>query len=88
MRCEQPSDFREQACRHGYHGLIPSIGSGRHYDLQMKCAPLTDLAQYDCALIVTDHSDYDYAKIVRESQLVVDTRNATRGISSPKIVRC
>jgi UDP-N-acetyl-D-glucosamine dehydrogenase len=67
---------------------FPSIGSGRHYDLQMKCAPLTDLAQYDCALIVTDHSDYDYAKIVREAPLVVDTRNATRGISSPKIVRC
>jgi UDP-N-acetyl-D-glucosamine dehydrogenase len=67
---------------------FPSIGSGRHYDLQMKCAPLTDLGQYDCALIVTDHSDYDYVKIVREAQLVVDTRNATRGISSSKIVRC
>lgn len=67
---------------------FPTIGSGRHYDLQMKCAPLADLGQYDCALIVTDHSDYDYAKIVRESQLVVDTRNATRGITSPKIVRC
>ena len=67
---------------------FPTIGSGRHYDLQMKCAPLTDLGQYDCALIVTDHSDYDYAKIVRESQVVVDTRNATRGITSPKIVRC
>ena len=54
----------------------------------MKCAPLDNLAQYDCVLIVTDHSDYDYARIVRESQLVVDTRNATRGIKSPKIVRC
>jgi UDP-N-acetyl-D-mannosaminuronate dehydrogenase len=32
---------------------------------------------YDCVLIVTDHSDYDYAGIVRESQLVVDTRHAT-----------
>ena len=39
-------------------------------------------------LIVTDHSDYDYERIVRESQLVVDTRNATRGIRSPKIVPC
>ena len=43
-----------------------------------------NLGQYDCVLIVTDHSDYDYARIVRESQLVVDTRNATRGIKSPK----
>jgi UDP-N-acetyl-D-glucosamine dehydrogenase len=39
-------------------------------------------------LIVTDHSDYDYRRIVQESQLVVDTRNATKGISSEKIVRC
>jgi UDP-N-acetyl-D-glucosamine dehydrogenase len=39
-------------------------------------------------MIVTDHSDYDYPRIVRESKLVVDTRNATKGIDSPKIVRC
>jgi UDP-N-acetyl-D-glucosamine dehydrogenase len=64
---------------------FPFVGRGRHYDLQMKCA---DLGQYDCVLIVTDHSDYDFGKIVKESQLVVDTRNATKGISSPKIVRC
>jgi UDP-N-acetyl-D-glucosamine dehydrogenase len=67
---------------------FPMIGKGRKYDLQMKCAPLENLGDYDCVLIVTDHSDYDYARIVKESQLVVDTRNATRGISSPKIVRC
>jgi UDP-N-acetyl-D-glucosamine dehydrogenase len=67
---------------------FPTVGKGRKYDLQMKCAPLENLGQYDCVLIVTDHSDYDYASIVRESQLVVDTRNATRGIKSPKIVNC
>jgi UDP-N-acetyl-D-glucosamine dehydrogenase len=67
---------------------FPTVGKGRKYDLQMKCAPLENLGQYDCVLIVTDHSDYDYAGIVRESQLVVDTRNATRGIKSPKIVHC
>jgi len=54
----------------------------------MKSAPLTDLAGYDCVLIVTDHSSYDYSRIVTDSRLVVDTRNATRGIVSPKIVRC
>jgi len=64
------------------------VGRGRKYDLQMKCAPLENLSQYDCVLIVTDHSDYDYGRIVRESKLVVDTRNATRGIKSPKIVHC
>ncbi len=67
---------------------FPTVGKGRKYDLQMKCAPLENLGQYDCALIVTDHSDYDYAKIVKESQLVVDTRNATKGIKSPKVVHC
>jgi len=67
---------------------FPFIGKGRKYDLQMKCSSLDNLKQYDCVLIVTDHSDYDYPRIVEESQLVVDTRNATRGIHSPKIVHC
>src|SRR5579864_4632027 len=67
---------------------FPFIGKGRHYDLQMKCVPVSDIPEYDCVLIVTDHSDYDYARIVREASLVVDTRNATRGIKSPKIVHC
>jgi UDP-N-acetyl-D-glucosamine dehydrogenase len=67
---------------------FPVIGKGRKYDLQMKCADLEDLGQYDCVVIVTDHSDYDYHRIVKDAKLVVDTRNATRGIQSPKIVRC
>src|ERR1700758_644171 len=67
---------------------FPFIGKGRHYDLQMKCADLKDLGQYDCVVIVTDHSDYDYGRIVQEAKLVVDTRNATRGIQSDKIVHC
>jgi UDP-N-acetyl-D-glucosamine dehydrogenase len=72
-----------------YHDpYFPFIGKGRKYDLQMKCADLKNLGQYDCVVIVTDHSDYDYGRIVEEAQLVVDTRNATRGISSPKVVRC
>ena len=67
---------------------FPFIGKGRKYDLQMKCSSLDNLKRYDCVLIVTDHSDYDYRRIVEESQLVVDTRNATRGIQSSKIVHC
>jgi UDP-N-acetyl-D-glucosamine dehydrogenase len=67
---------------------FPTIGKGRKYDLKLKCAELKDLGQYDCVLIVTDHSDYDYGRIVQESQLVVDTRNATKGIKSSKIVHC
>jgi UDP-N-acetyl-D-glucosamine dehydrogenase len=72
-----------------YHDpYFPFIGKGRKYDLQMTRSELKDLGQYDCVLIVTDHSDYDYKHIVQEAQLVVDSRNATRGIQSPKIVRC
>jgi len=67
---------------------FPKVGKGRKYDLQMSCAPLDNLGQYDCVLIVTDHSDYDYPRIVKESQLVVDTRNATKGLNSPNLVRC
>ena len=67
---------------------FPVVGRGRKYDLQMKCAPLDNLGDYDCVLIITDHSDYDYAQIVRDSKLVVDTRNATKAIKSPKVVHC
>ncbi len=67
---------------------FPFVGKGRHYDLQMKCAPMENLGQYDCVLIVTDHSTYDYPRIVREAQLVVDTRNALKGMDAPNIVRC
>ena len=67
---------------------FPTVGRGRHYDLNMTSTPLDNLAQFDAVLIVTDHSSYDYKAIVEQSQLVVDTRNATKGIDSPKIVRC
>jgi UDP-N-acetyl-D-glucosamine dehydrogenase len=64
------------------------VGRGRKYNLEMKNTPLKNLGQYDCVVIVTDHSSYNYAEIVAESSLVVDTRNATKGIQSTKIVRC
>ena len=67
---------------------FPSVGRGRHYNLNLNCTPLDRLEQYDCVMIVTDHSAYDYPRIVKESQLVIDTRNATKGITAPNIVRC
>jgi UDP-N-acetyl-D-glucosamine dehydrogenase len=67
---------------------FPTVGRGRKYDLNMTCVPLDHLEQYDAVVIVTDHSNYNYAQIVEQAQLVIDTRNATRGIDSPKIVRC
>lgn len=39
-----------------------------------------DLSACDCVVITTDHSGVDYAMVVREAPVVVDTRNVTRGI--------
>src|SRR5258708_5796918 len=72
-----------------YHDpYFPVLLKGRHYDLQMQRVSLDNIGEYDCVAIITDHSDYEYPAIVREAQLVIDTRNATRGIDSPKIARC
>lgn len=72
-----------------YHDpYFPMLSKGRKYDLQKACASLDTIGEHDCVVIVTDHSSYDYAAIVQQARLVVDTRNATRGIDSPKIVRC
>ncbi len=65
-----------------------TVGRGRHYDLNMTSTSLDNLGQYDAVLIVTDHSSYDFRAIAEQSQLLVDTRNATKGIDSPNIVRC
>jgi UDP-N-acetyl-D-glucosamine dehydrogenase len=81
--------LQKEGAQVSYHDpYFPTIGKGRRYDLQMTRSSLDNLGQYDCVLIVTDHSDYDYAKIVKESQLVVDSRNATKGIHSDKVIRC
>jgi UDP-N-acetyl-D-glucosamine dehydrogenase len=72
-----------------YHDpYFPFVGRGRKYNLNMKCTPLEKLGDYDAVVIVTDHSDYDWGKIVAEAKLVIDSRGATRHIDSAKIVRC
>jgi UDP-N-acetyl-D-glucosamine dehydrogenase len=68
--------------------FFPTVGHGRHYDLNLTCQPLDNLGSYDCVLIATDHSDYDFAEIARHAQLLVDTRNATAGLKGDNIVRC
>ncbi|MGB9405949.1 MAG: nucleotide sugar dehydrogenase [Terracidiphilus sp.] len=81
--------LRERGADVAYNDpFFATVGHGRHYDLNMTNTSLDNLGQYDAVVIVTDHSTYDYKAIVEQSQLVVDTRNATKGIDSPKIVRC
>ncbi len=81
--------LRKRGADVSYHDpYFPTVGRGRKYDLNMTCVPLENLGKYDAVVIVTDHSTYDFRSIVEQAQLVVDTRNATRGITSSKIVRC
>src|ERR1700694_32498 len=64
--------------------FFPEIHKLRHYNFEgMKSVPLDAnmLAGYDCVLIATDHTSYDYPMIVESSQLVIDSRNATRRIA-------
>src|SRR5208337_3662715 len=40
-----------------YHDpYFPFVSRGRKYNLNMNCASLQDVGQYDCVVIVTDHS--------------------------------
>jgi UDP-N-acetyl-D-glucosamine dehydrogenase len=81
--------LREQGAEVVYNDpYFPTVGRGRHYNLNMTCTPLDNINKYDCVLIMTDHSDYNYPEIVSKSKLVVDTRNATKGIQAANVVRC
>lgn len=55
--------------------------------LELTSQPLETAGEADCVVIVTDHTAIDYRELVERSRLIVDTRNATRGLKSPKIVK-
>jgi UDP-N-acetyl-D-glucosamine dehydrogenase len=67
--------------------FFASVGQGRKYALNLVCTPLEQIPEFDCVVIVTDHTQYDYTSIVQKAKLVVDTRNATKGIEAANIVR-
>ena len=54
---------------------------------QLKSEDAGMAAQADCTVVVTDHSTFNYPKIAEQAKLIVDTRNALKGIASEKIVR-
>jgi len=76
------------ACVEYNDPFFPTVGYGRKYALNMACTPLTSIPEFDCVVIVTDHSQYDFRMIADQAQLLVDTRNATQGIEAANIVRC
>ena len=67
-----------------YHD--PHVPSFRENGVTMSSSPL-DPGSYDCVVVVTDHSGIDYDRLVEDSKLVVDLRNATgaNGKGSDKV---
>ena len=65
---------------------VPRTHKMRHHDLQMHSVPLSPqaIAEYDCVLIATNHSAYDWKMIVENARLIVDTRNACAKVSGEK----
>jgi UDP-N-acetyl-D-glucosamine dehydrogenase len=53
----------------------------------LKAQPVSSVKDSDCVVIVTDHSDFDYKKLLDDAKLIVDTRNSMKGMVSEKIVR-
>jgi UDP-N-acetyl-D-glucosamine dehydrogenase len=72
-----------------YHD--PYVPAFRHDDFAMQSVTDLDaeIKAADVVVIVTNHSKYDYAAILRDAKLIVDTRNALgkAGKNSPKVVR-
>ena len=83
---------RKGALVHYNDPHIPRLPPMRHHpgcDLVSQELTPDYLGAQDCILVVTDHSAYDWAMIVRHASLVVDTRNATRNVTTgrERIVR-
>jgi UDP-N-acetyl-D-glucosamine dehydrogenase len=56
-------------------------------NLDLAAEPESAAAVADCAVIITDHSAFDYRKLTETARLIVDTRNALKNFSASNIVR-
>ncbi|WP_437616928.1 nucleotide sugar dehydrogenase [Sorangium sp. So ce834] len=89
------ADYRESPAIDVIHGLrglgaevdyvdrhVPEV---REHGLEMRSVcPSVDYGRYDAVVVVTDHSDTDYARMLSESRLIVDTRDALRTLDGDK----
>jgi UDP-N-acetyl-D-glucosamine dehydrogenase len=76
----------------GRHGATvsyadPHVSSILLGGKQVHAVSEDEAADADCVVIITDHSAFDYAKLVERAKLIVDSRNALKNFKSPKIVR-
>ena len=67
----------------------PHVPVLSEHGIRMKAEPFSaaTLKKADCVVIVTDHSDFDYRLVARESKVVVDSRNALKGKNGNKIIK-
>jgi UDP-N-acetyl-D-glucosamine dehydrogenase len=65
----------------------PHVPSLKLDGLAMDSSPVENAAAADCVVIVTDHSTFDYGKLASSARLIVDTRNALKGLSAANVVR-
>jgi UDP-N-acetyl-D-glucosamine dehydrogenase len=91
------SDLRDSPAIRVYHIIKPRVATVHYNDPHvpelrtdhetMKSVPLTPatIKKYDAVVILTDHSAYDYAMIVKNARLIIDTRNAIQG--GPKVFK-
>jgi len=68
---------------------IPQIKPTRKYKqfAGKKSVALKKINQYDCVVILTDHTSYDFKAIADQSKIIVDTRNACGKIKSNKVIK-
>lgn len=64
----------EVAYNDPYVPVFPKLRDHAHFDLSSVDLDADGLAGYDCVLLATDHDEYDYEHILKNAQLIVDTR--------------
>ncbi|MBD8066007.1 nucleotide sugar dehydrogenase [Devosia sp. PTR5] len=57
-----------------YVRVFPKLRGHAHFDLSSVELSGESLKGYDCVLLATDHDEYDYSLILKNAQLIVDTR--------------
>ena len=94
-------DVRESPALDVAHLLLDKGADLKYFDMyipkarvngyELESVDYRDLDQMittaDCVIIVTDHTYMDYPEVLAQCKLVVDTRNALKGLTDPKIVR-
>lgn len=65
----------------------PHIPELKHGHLNLRSIPQSSVDGADCAIIVTDHTAFDYPAITRSFPLIVDTRNALKGVKAGHVFR-